>query len=445
MMVSRDLITAANRFGLGLRRDETLLQSTDPLQSLLTELYHRALAMPASEQLPYSPENYRRFREARQSQDEAKLQEARRILRQAYLQEMRVKLWHSVTTPQGFMERLVNFWSNHFTISIQKGIVSGFVGAYEREAIRPHVTGDFATLLVAVTRHPAMLIYLDNVTSTGPNSRVGRNRKIGLNENLAREIFELHTLGVAGGYTQNDVTNFARVLTGWSLGDLKQGDAVGQFFFDAARHEPGSQIILGKTYEDMGEQQGIAVLRDLAQHPATARHLATKLTRHFLADEPPAETVTALAESYLRHGGNLAAMYQTMLTRSEFWQTQPLKIRSSFDLVIAAARHCGLEVKDMDWCLQSLRFLGQMPFNANSPAGFPDTGRALAGPEAMLRRIEWAEGAGARFGTNRNAMEIAELALGSFLQVDSQRLIATANTPREALAILLATPEFQRR
>ncbi len=197
----------------------------------------------------------------------------------------------------------------------------GLAGAFEREAIRPHVLGNFTDLLLAVEQHPAMLLYLDNYLSVGPGSRLARmaarrqtERKIGINENLAREILELHTLGVNGGYTQQDVTTFAQVLTGWSIGGnfgrLQDGEP-GQFTFREALHEPGAKTVLGKRYSEDGESEGKAVLRDVAAKPATATFIATKLARHFIADEPPPAAVEKLAKSFTKSHGDLPTVYRT--------------------------------------------------------------------------------------------------------------------------------------
>ena len=213
-----------------------------------------------------------------------------RIQRDAFQTEAFARFNHATTTDAAFLERLVMFWSNHFCVSANKGAVRGIAGAYEREAIRPHVLGRFSDLLIAAEQHPAMLIYLDNAQSIGPNSRAGRNRGRGLNENLAREILELHTLGVGGGYTQDDVGNLARILTGWSVGTLANAASEpGKFFFAPARHEPGDRTVMGRSYPDRGQATGEDVLRDLAKHPATARHIALKLAQHFVSDSPPAE------------------------------------------------------------------------------------------------------------------------------------------------------------
>src|SRR5665213_100584 len=214
------------------------------------------------------------------------------IYRPEYVGEVTARLTLASTTDRPFLERITQFWSNHFAVSVDKAIVLGVAGSYEREAIRPHVLGSFAQLLLAVERHPAMLLYLDNYRSVGPDSRLaGRaleraGKTLGINENLAREIMELHTLGVDGGYTQADVTAFAKVITGWSIGakgaGLAGGGAPGEFFFRTNFHEPGTQNIIGRRYSQEGESQGESVLRDLARHPATAQHIATQLARHFI-------------------------------------------------------------------------------------------------------------------------------------------------------------------
>jgi len=200
----------------------------------------------------------------------------------------------------GFAERLVWFWSNHFCVSADKGNVRQICGAYEREAIRAHVLGRFGDMLLAVESHPAMLIYLDNARSIGPDSLAGLRQKRGLNENLAREILELHTLGVRSVYTQDDVTRFANVITGWTLVGMRQDPARGgEFEFNPRMHQPGAQTVIGKSYPDNGRAQGQAVLFDLARHPATAKHIATKLARPFVADEPPGSLVETLTKRFM--------------------------------------------------------------------------------------------------------------------------------------------------
>ena len=248
--------------------------------------------------------------------------------RQDYLREMSARFLNGFSTAQPLRERLVRFWSNHFVVSVSKGQTIALVGAFEREAIRPHVTGRFADMLQAVEHHPAMQLYLDNAQSIGPDSVAGKMVGKGLNENLGREILELHTLGVDGGYTQNDVIALAKILTGWSIDrgqPALQNRPVARFFgaqridvsddapaengfrFYPPRHEPGEKMLLGKSYAQ-GYQGGVEALNDLARHPATAHHIATKLAMHFIADNPPDASVKRIAAAFQKTDGDLRAV-----------------------------------------------------------------------------------------------------------------------------------------
>src|SRR6266851_756459 len=228
---------------------------------------------------------------------------------QIYLDEAKARINAALGAEIGFAERLVWFWSNHFCVSADKGNVRQICGAYEREAIRTHALGRFGDMLLAVETHPAMLLYLDNARSIGPDSVAGVRQKRGLNENLAREILELHTLGVRTVYTQDDVTRFANVITGWTVIALRQDpEHGGEFTFNPRMHQPGAQTVIGKSYPDSGFDQGRAVLATLAAHPATAKHVATKLARHFVADEPPPALVERLAKRFRDSQGNLKEM-----------------------------------------------------------------------------------------------------------------------------------------
>ena len=232
------------------------------------------------------------------------------VIQKTYRAEALARLQRAVIADCGFVERLVVFWSNHFCISANKGALARmWAGSFEREAIRPHVLGRFGDMLKAVEQHPAMLFYLDNQQSLGPDSRAGQNRKRGLNENLAREIMELHTLGVGGGYSQDDVTSLARIITGWTFaGRQGQLGAPGSFVFNANAHEPGAQPLLGKTYRDNGVAQGEAALADIARHPSTANFIATKFARHFVADDPPPALVARLQQVFHSSDGDLRAL-----------------------------------------------------------------------------------------------------------------------------------------
>lgn len=389
---------------------------------------------------------------------------ARRILRQAYVTEMQARMAHGVATDTPLLERMVLFWSNHFSVSRDKARLVGVVGAYEREVIRAHVTGRFADMLVAATRHPAMLFYLDNQQSIGPGSRQAisatekpkakKPKSVGLNENLAREILELHTLGVDGGYTQADVTSFAKVITGWTV--TPPNAPMRGFMFQPKQHEPGAQTVLGVRYGQSGEDQGLAVLDALARHPSTARHIARKLARHFIADQPSQASVDALAQSFQQSGGDLKAVYRTLIALPEAWQMQRPKIRSSYELILASLRATGMPKerapalkKDKSvrqpWLLQSFEFLGQAPFSAGSPAGFSDLMADVAGPEAMLRRAEWAQMAARVLPMPQDVKALAEAVIGPVMSDTTRQAIAGAADARTQLALLIASPEFQRR
>src|SRR5437868_8414655 len=241
------------------------------------------------------------------------------IIQKTYRAEALARLQRAVIADCGLVERLVAFWSNHFCISASKGpLARMWAGAFEREAIRPHVLGRFADMLKAVEQHPAMLFFLDNQQSLGPDSRAGQTRKRGLNENLAREILELHTLGVGGGYSQQDVTSLARIITGWTFaGRQGQLGTPGSFVFNANAHQPGPQALLGKTYEAGGVAQGEAALADIARNPATATFIATKFVRHFVADEPPPALVARLQEVFGKSGGDLKALTLALVDSGE--------------------------------------------------------------------------------------------------------------------------------
>ena len=264
------------------------------------------------------------------------------VIQKIFRAEASARIDAAVNAPIGFAERLVWFWSNHFCISADK--VPSMAGGYEREAIRPHVLGRFADMLLAVEGHPAMLFYLDNAASIGPNSVAGINRSRGLNENLAREILELHTLGVRTGYSQDDVTRFAKVLTGWTL--LQVGanpEHGGEFTFNRLIHEPGPQTIMDKTYADAGLDQGRAVLADLARHPATAEHVGYKLARHFVADEPPPALAARLAQTFRDSDGDLKAVARALVLAPEAWSMERPKLKRPSEWRIAGYRAAGLE------------------------------------------------------------------------------------------------------
>ncbi len=371
-----------------------------------------------------------------------------RIRRDAMAEEANRRVERAVTTNEPLLERLVMFWSNHFCVAVNKGPVRGLAGGFEREAIRPHVLGKFADMLKAVESHPAMLIYLDNQLSTGPNSKAGKGR--GLNENLAREILELHTLGVNGGYSQADVTNFARILTGWTVGQLNVVQSEpGKFFFAANRHEPGSWTVLGRAYVDLGRKTGEQVLDDLARHPATARYIATRLARHFVSETPPPKLVADLEAAFLKSEGDLAVVAKALITHPDAWTAKPAKVVPPYDFAVSLVRGFGLDTKPQE-VLRLAAALGQPIWNPASPKGWPDDDDAWTGPSAIRERLRIAEKAArdlAPKGTVAAAdpRELAEDLLGPGLSDNTRLAIARAEAREQGLELMIMSPEFLRR
>jgi uncharacterized protein (DUF1800 family) len=347
---------------------------------------------------------------------------------------------NAITTDTPFRERLVWFWTNHFTISLRGGRTGAVAGDYVRSAIRPNVTGNFNTMLLAVIRHPGMLMYLDNAGSFGPNSPAGLKTGRGLNENLARECMELHTLSPAAGYTQADVNNFAKLLTGWTLG-RDDGEEPG-FRFRPNMHEPGEITLMGQTFPP-GEEGGVAALAFLANHPATHRHLATKLVQHFAADDAPPDAVRKI-EGVLRDTkGDLGQAALALVALPEAWQ--PLtKLRGPQDYVLAAVRAADLPDDKRPNAAAIMRGLGQPLFGAPFPIGWPDRAPEWAGPELMMRRVDWAYGFAGR-AADLDPEQVADTSLGPLLSADTALQIKRAGSRRDALTLLLTSPEFQRR
>jgi uncharacterized protein (DUF1800 family) len=368
-------------------------------------------------------------------------------LSDVFAAEVKARVSFAMAQPVGFAERWAQFWSNHFCVATRRGqIMRGTVGPFEREAIRPHVFGRFETLLVAVETHPAMLHYLDQRQSIGPNSPAGRRQKRGLNENLAREILELHTLGVGGGYSQADVTAFARVLTGWSItGRDENVDGFGGFVFAPNRHEPGEHLVLGKRYPDTGKEQGIAVLKDLARHPSTATFMATKLARHFVADQPPATLVKKLAEDFRKSGGDLASLARTLLSAEEAWAAQRTKLRTPNEFLLAAFRAVGQAPERPQQVINMLNLMGQPLWNPPGPNGHPDDEASIAAPKAIKTRLDFSLQMARPWAGKLDPRELAEQLFGDAISAETRQAVARAETRPQGLALLLMSPEFQRR
>jgi uncharacterized protein (DUF1800 family) len=334
----------------------------------------------------------------------------------------------------------------------------GLAGAFEFDAIRPHVLGRFGDMLNAVERHPAMLIYLDQARSMGGNSMVASalrgRRPVGLNENLAREILELHTLGARSGYTQADVTELARAMTGWTVAAVASGSTrkltgtdglPDSFVFSDRLHEPGARTILGKTYPATGERQAQAVLDDLSVHPATARHIGTKLARHFAGDDPPPALVARLETAFVRGGGDLPSVYRALIESPEPWVPQPVKFKTPWEWSLSALRALDVDTVPAELLVVLQRELGQNIWRPETPAGFDDIAASWAAPDALMRRVEAAQRMAQRAGGGTDARAAAAALFPGSLSQATAQAIARAESPSQAVALLLVSPEMLRR
>ncbi|HET7756478.1 MAG TPA: DUF1800 domain-containing protein [Steroidobacteraceae bacterium] len=455
---------AANRFGLGARPGELRSIGGGGREWLRMQLEGTppaivdAQLLPSADTLARAQALERDIRAARRSGDPGRLDALEKLpglLRPVYVAEATARLRQAVSTDRPFLERLTQFWSNHFAVSTDKQLLAGLAGAFEREAIRPRTLGNFGDLLLAVETHPAMLLYLDNHLSVGPHSELARRaerrrapRRIGINENLGREILELHTLGVGGGYTQADVTSFAQVLTGWSIGGGNgpfAGGEPGRFRFRAELHEPGVRVVLGRRYPDRGYEQGVAVLGDLARHPATAHHIAAKLACHFIADDPPRAAVERLAQAFGASGGDLPTVYRALIDEREAWAAPLAKFKTPGDYIVSTYRGLAIPAQAGRAPLAPFELLGQRTWTPGSPAGWPDRSADWDGASALLKRIEWADAVAGRLGGRVYATQLAPELLGASLSEATGRALAQAASPAQALTLLLAAPEFMRR
>ncbi|ALO45314.1 DUF1800 domain-containing protein [Pseudohongiella spirulinae] len=459
---------AANKFGLGLQPGELPGVEADPRGWLLAQIPltnrqpPRYADMASSATLiEMASDDYRTRQMIQQdgqvSADEVRpLREIRNRNAQLFREQTNQRLAVAIESDTPFAERLVRFWSNHFSISlaINKPTILYAGLPYENEAIRANMNGRFEDMLISVATHPVMLTYLDNTTSIGPNSPAAQQREnLGLNENYARETLELHTLGVDGGYTQDDVIALARMLTGWTVnlptrnGNLPNPRATtGAFVFYPALHEPGTQQLLGKSYFNSGVQQGISALRDLARHPSTAYFIASKLARHFIADQPPTSAIEKLARVFADTQGDLPSVHQALVELDEAWDPAMKKLKSAEDFVVSTTRALpGVPLSDevLDILSETLASFNQRAFTAPSPAGWPEQAEHWGGPDALLKRVEFINMVAGAVGPDFDAREIVPLILPSDAAL--QTAIRRSESQTQALALLLASPQFQWR
>ena len=455
---------ALNRFGLGARPDDRV--PDDHQRWLLNQFVEFDARPPGFASLDDAGSVVTTYREEQQAnrrtaqQDgatdpkaglKASRQDFRQDVQTLYRAAVQARADSALATEAPFVERMVHFWSNHFCISADNARVTAFAGAFERDAIRPHVLGSFTDMMLAAEQHPAMLIYLNQFQSIGPGSpAAARNsiRRRGLNENLAREVMELHTLGVRSGYTQADVTEFARALTGWSVDGLGGGGGGGNpdhFIFRPNQHEPGVRAILGKRYAQDGEAQARTALIDFAQSPATATHIATKLSRHIAGDDPPPAMVARLAQSFLRSKGDLPTVYHALIASPEAWVATPAKFKTPWEWTISSLRGVGhRQVGEMQIAALQTQ-LGQRVWKPGSPAGWDDVAASWSGSDALLRRVEIAQRLAAPLGASVDARMVAPKIMPASLSTAAADQIARSESPAGAIALMLVSPDFLRR
>jgi uncharacterized protein (DUF1800 family) len=460
---------AFNRFGLGIRPDNTL--PADPKRFLADQFGRFDVRPSGYAMLPEAGEIVERHRDAlkqlrrearengtKPDKDEikARRKEFGNQARMLYRAGVAARMNSALATDAPFIERLVHFWSNHFCVSADNLQLAAFAPAFERDAIRPHVLGRFKDMLFAVERHPAMLIYLNQVASVGPDSplaeRIGRRnpkRKLGINENLGRETMELHTLGVRSGYTQADVTEYSRALTGWTVGDFGPGqngdENPDDFVFRPQLHEPGARTIMGKRYGEGGEAQATAILADFASSPHTADHIAAKLACHFAGDTPPAALVARLSDSFRNSGGDLPELYRTLVESPEAWEPRPLKFKTPWEWTVSVLRGIGRrDVGSMD-VAGILNQLGQPVWRPRAPAGWDDIAASWAAPDALLRRVDMSTRLVAPAAEQLDARKLGPVLMPGSLSPATAEQVARAESPTSALALLMVSPDFLRR
>jgi uncharacterized protein (DUF1800 family) len=480
-----DAVIATNRFGLGATPGQIASVSADPKAWLLAQLARPNEALIVQPSLPSSAQAFRNFLDYSRTrnserrmaltpmpqmagpdmsmQDLAARADPKNVARATNLsaramgEEVDARITKALTTQSPFLERWTLFWSNVLTMSAKNLQTIQFPGPYEREAIRPHVLGKFSDMLKASALHAGMLIYLDQIRSIGPNApaalgsmRRANGRNLGLNENLAREILELHTIGPDGGYSQADVTEFARALTGWTILGPRtarpiDGQEMGSVVFVPTMHEPGPRTIMGQTFPDKGGEQAKDILDWLARRPQTGRRIALAVATHFVSDNPPPSLVTRLEQSFVRSDGDLRALATTLINSPEAWVPTPTKFKTPNDFLISTLRASGTQTVSVQALRSTFEQLGQAPWRAPSPKGWPDTADKWASPDAILKRADWSNLAADVIGETLSPMAFAQAALGDSLTQATRTAISRAQDSRQGIVLALMSPEFQRR
>lgn len=441
MTITTQGLIAANRFGYGASYQQLLLASKDPvvwLKQQLTPVVFNA-KLSSLDDMARMLMQYQQLKKAQKKlgntvkRPKEQIQAARDLMADSTLQ--------AITMENSISWRLLDFFSNHFSVTASNQRMTAIAATLEREAIGPNLLGKFEHLLMAVIKHPAMLIYLNNEQSAGNNSKLARRGK-GLNENLAREILELHTIGVNGGYEQSDVIALANGISGWSFKRPSKKNNAG-FAFRRAAHQPGSQTLMAKHYGQQGLAQGEAMLKDLANMPQTAFFICRKLAIHFVSDQPSTTLIDAMVSRWQATGGNIKQVMYALIESSQAWHPDSRKFKTPRDFVISSLRLFNYQPKSSRKVIRSLAALGQQPFKAGSPAGYGDTLAHWDGANALMARIDWAaQMANSRYAKNLDGVEQQ---LEALLTSDNYQTVMRAESRKQSLTLALMSPEFQRR
>lgn len=429
------------RFGYGLGRDGAVATNADAL------VHEAEVASRTKPRLTTSEraQVIKSYRDARKTSDENARKKERQNLGRNSMDDLRYIVTNAVTGP-GFGERLVSFWGDHFTVAANGPNLRVLAPDVVENAVRPNISTRFPDMLRAVTLHPGMLIYLNQVQSFGPNSRAGKRQNKGLNENLAREILELHTLGVGAEYAQNDVRSFANLLTGLSV------DRKG-FKFRAGMVEPGNHSVLGQAYG--GNLSGIEdALEDIALHPDTARHLASKLISHFIGGTPDPEHIERIAKAFLASKGDLPSAYAALIDHPNAWSETFPKAKTPFDYVISAFRAADateddikiIKRKDLrDGVAGAMQLMGQEILKPPGPDGWDEAAETWITPPGLAARIRWAVGFSERIQETHDPRDFLDRALADAASPLLRFAVSGSESRVEGLALTLVSPEFNRR
>lgn len=446
---------AATRFGYGFHPDQALASDVD---GLLSELGSASPAIPdiGGPSMAKRAALYSQFIEARKARRKdisltPVMQGFQRSVNRQFQADIAARISAPVLSDRGFFERLSWFWTDHFTTAARNLITKSFTPRLEGDAIRPHITGTFRDMLKAVVTHPAMIVYLGQHESVGPTSRVGKRTGRGLNENLAREIIELHTIGVGGPYDQGDVRQFAELLTGMTV-----NRRTGSPQFKKQQAEPGAEKVLGTIYGDKSADFGdiVEALDDLALHPRTGRHIAIKLATHFISDTPSEGLITHIESAYNRTDGRLIAVYQALLEHPESWGSEPRKVKQPFDYLVSSIRAAGVGAAAVEPFLKpkgrlsaprALRDLNQPMMQAPGPDGWPEEAERWITAQGLAARLQWATRLGRELEARADPRDFLSVALADRASPEVTFAATRAAEKWEGIALILASPEFNRR